>query len=240
MHRATLPHGVLRDGTRRCDALLRAPNGDDEAILAELLVDTSTPERASALLAHCVEELGGQRAGLDDVRALVVGDREALLLHLRAAAFGERVACVVDCPACAQLMDLELAIGDLLVDGYADAAAEHRLTLGAGEAVRFRLPTGADLEAAARATDDESGAAMLLERCVLGDRRLDDDARVALEEELERLDPQADLHIAAACPSCGEDVDATVDPAVLLIDELAASAEVRFRRAHTSLEEHAR
>jgi len=231
MHEATLPHGVLRGGERRCDALLRAPTGADEAVLAETLAGATGAERASALLAGCVARLGGDEAGLADVRDLVAGDREALLLQLRAAAFGDRVPCVVDCPACGERMDLELAIGDLLVGPYADVAAEHAVAVD-GAPLRFRLPTGADLEAASRTPDDETGAAVLLERCLLDERALSAAARTALEDELERLDPQADLRVGATCPGCGEAVDAPVDSAALMLDELAASADALFREVH--------
>ncbi len=231
MREATLPHGVLRGGERRRDALLRAPTGADEAMLAEALPRATAAERASALLAGCVERLAGQEAVLADVRALVAGDREALLLQLRAAAFGELVACVIDCPACGERMDLELAVSDLLVDAYADTADDHAIAVD-GATVRFRLPTGADLEAAARAPDVDAGATLLLERCVLGDGALSDVVRAALEGELERLDPQADLRIAVACPSCGATVDAPVDPGTLLLDELAAGADELFREVH--------
>src|SRR4051794_33042905 len=132
--RARLPHGVLRGGERRRDALLRAPTGADEAMLVESLAGASAAARAGALLESCVERLGGVEATPADVRGLVLGDREALLLHLRAAAFGERVACVLDCPGCGERMDLELSVPDLLVDGYVDAAAEHSVG-----ALRFRL-----------------------------------------------------------------------------------------------------
>jgi hypothetical protein len=231
MREATLPHGALRGAQWRRDALLRAPTGADEAMLAESLAGATAAERASALLAGCVARLGGEEAGLVNVRELVVGDREALLLQLRAAAFGERVPCVLDCPACGERMDLELAVSDLLVDAYANAAAQHSVAVD-GAPVRFRLPTGADLEAAAQAPDAEAGAARLVERCLLGDGPLSAAARAAVEDELERLDPQADVRIAAACPSCGEDVDATVDPGTLVLDELAASADALFREVH--------
>jgi hypothetical protein len=232
---ATLPHGIVRDGVRHRDALLRVPTGADEALLMESLGSASAAARASALLASCVTRLGGEDAGPQDVRALVVGDRDALLLQLRAAAFGERVACVLDCPSCGERMDLELAIGDLLVEGYADAACEHSLALDDGSPLRFRLPTGADLEAAAEAADVEAGATLLLSRCLLGDRdaaALSDAARDALEDELARLDPQAELRIAVACPSCGEPLDATLDAAALVLDELAGSADGLFREVH--------
>jgi hypothetical protein len=193
-------------------------------MFAAMLAGSSAPERESALLARCVERLGGRKAGLADVRALVLGDREALLLHLRAAAFGDSVACEVDCPSCAQQLDLDVPVGDLLVDAYPEAATEHRLTLDRGEALRFRLPTGADLEAAARAPDAAAGAAMVLQRCVLGSAVLDDEARTALADELGRLDPQADLRIVADCPSCGEGFDTTLDPGALVLDELVGTA----------------
>src|SRR5262245_14333832 len=102
MREATLPHGIFRGGERRCDALLRAATGADEAMLVESFADASTAVRASALLGSCVMQLGGEDADLADVRALAVGDREALLLQLRAATFGERVPCVLDCPECGE------------------------------------------------------------------------------------------------------------------------------------------
>jgi hypothetical protein len=235
MREATLPHGVLRGDERRRDALLRAPTGADEALLVESLADASAPARANALLAGCLAELGGEAAGLSDVRALVVGDREALLLALRAAAFGERVACVLACPGCGEPMDLEPAVSDLLVEGYAEVAAEHALVDDAGSPVRFRLPTGEDLEAVAEAVDVDAGAALLLSRCVLGGVEagaLSDATRDALEDALARLDPQAELRIAVACPTCGDPVEATLDAAALLLDELAADSDGLFREVH--------
>lgn len=235
MREATLPHGMLRGGERQRDALLRAPTGDDEARIVESFGGASVAARASALLAGCVARLGGEEVGLSDVRALVVGDREALLLQLRAAAFGERVACVLDCRGCGERMDLELAVSDLLVKGYADAPSEHSLAVDGGSAVRFRLPTGADLEAAAEAVDVEAGGALLVSRCVVGDvdaASLSDAARDALEDELARLDPQAELRIAVVCPTCGDPVDATLDAGALVLDELAGSADGLFREVH--------
>jgi hypothetical protein len=233
---ATLPHGVTRGGERRRDALLRPPTGADEAALIEELGGASTPARANRLLARCLAGLGGSTdVGVDDVRALVVGDREALLLQLRALAFGGRMPCVVDCPACGERMDLELEVADLLVDGYAEASPEHCLALEDCSRVAFRLPAGAELEAAADAADVETGAALLLERCLLGGAdpaALSETARDALEDELARLDPQAELRLAAVCPECGDPVDATLDAGTLMLGELARSADALFGEVH--------
>lgn len=236
MRETTLPHGVLHGGERRRDALLRAPTGADEALLLEGLGGASAAARASVLLARCVARLGGcSDIGLEDVRALVVGDREALLLELRALAFGGQVACVLDCPACEERMDLQLAVADLLVEGYAEASPEHSLAVDGCAPVHFRLPTGADLEAAAEAADVEAGAALLVDRCLLSGAdaaALREAARDALEEELARLDPQAEVGLAAVCPACGEPVDATLDAGALVLDELAGSADGLFREVH--------
>ena len=153
MRTATLPHGTLHAGERRRDALVRPPTGAEELLLVESLGGASVAERSSALLAACVTRLGGDPVGPAQVRALVAGDREALLLHLRAAAFGEKLPCGLDCPACGEALDLELTVGELLVDGYEAPAPDYALAVDGGAPLRFRLPTGADLEAAAAADD---------------------------------------------------------------------------------------
>ncbi len=233
MYEARLPHGVLRDGQRRQDVLLRLPTGADEAMLVEGLTGTSAASRVSALLARCVEQLGGRPCEVEAVRELTVGDREALLLHLRRAVFGERLACSLPCPACGELMDLELSVGDLLIAPYADARDAHELTLQNGEEVRFRLPTGGDQEAAAAAPTAGDGALLLLQRCVLGGEDARDPADVErLGAEMARLDPQAELRLAASCPGCDAPVQATLDAGTIVLDELAPSADALFREVH--------
>ena len=47
-----------------------------------------------------------------------------------------------------------------------------------------------------------------------------------------RLDPQAELRLGAACPTCGEPIDATLDAGALLLDELAGDADALFAEVH--------
>lgn len=227
MPEATLPHGILRDGEWRRDAVLRRPTGADEAALAGRAA--SPAARVSALLARCVQTLGGEPAGDDDVRGLTAGDREALLLALRGATFGDRLACVVVCLSCEERMDVELSVAGLLVAPYDDVAATHELQDEGGARVRFRLPTGADQEAAAGAPDAEAGAALLLERCVLGAQVTDPGL---VEAAMARLDPQAELRLAADCPACGAPVDALLDAGALVLDELAGDDDGLLREVH--------
>jgi hypothetical protein len=212
---ATLPHGVLRDREWRRDAVLRRPTGADEAALAGRAA--SPAAGVSALLARCVETLGGEPAGEDVVRGLTVGDREALLLQLRGATFGDRLACVVVCRTCEERMDVELSLAELLVAPYDHVAQTHEVQGEDGARVRFRLPTGADQEAAAGAPDAEAGAALLLERCVMGAEVADP---ASVEAAMARLDPQSEVRLAADCPACGAPVDALLDAGALMLDEL--------------------
>ncbi len=102
------------------------------------------------------------------------------------------------------------------------------------DGVEFRLPTGADVEAAAEADDVEAGAALLLARCVASASAgsLEPAVADAVAAEMARLDPQAELRLAAVCPECGEPVDALLDAGALVLDELAGSADGLFREVH--------
>src|SRR5215218_4514842 len=109
-----MPGGVAVDGARRHDAALRPVVGADEAFLLD--ADALAPvERSSLLLARCLVRLGPwQPPGEEHVRELAVGDREALLLHLRRLTLGERLELVLSCPACDEALSLDLGVGDLL------------------------------------------------------------------------------------------------------------------------------
>jgi hypothetical protein len=231
----TLPHGLWDGRRRRSEAAVHAPTGADEAYLLSLH-GRSRAEQVTGLLARCVDRVGELDADESLVRALTVGDREALLLHLRATTFGDRLDCTVDCGGCGERMDVELRISELLVPPYAEVRERHTVALDGtdlrGQAV-VRLVTGADQEAAARQGDGEAGLRELVQRCVLEVRSAEDPSPLALAEAvsgpLAELDPQAQIEIDAACPSCGEPIRAVVDAASLVFAELTAGDDRLLR-----------
>jgi hypothetical protein len=233
----TLPHGALLDGRLDREVEVRVPTGADE--LHVLGRARTRAEQISALLERCTIRLGVEAPPPGAVRSLVAGDREALLLHLRATAFGRRLDCVVDCPTCGEAMDLELSIDELLVEPYADPPHDYGAVVEDGQRVRFRLPTGRDLEAAARSTTDpERAASALLERCVVeapggsDARMLPDGARDELARRMADLDPQAEVALVMSCPECGAAVRAVLDAAGALLDELASDEDELFGEIH--------
>src|SRR5947207_1701105 len=158
---ALVPTGLTAAGERRRDAHVRALGADDELLLLDAERTRPAAETATLLLSRCVTTFAGASVTADLVRNLTVGDREALLLHIRRATFGERMQCVIRCAstACGAPMDLELSVADLLTDAPST------------EVAGFRLPTGADQEAVAALAlrDPRLAGEMLLARCVVGD-----------------------------------------------------------------------
>lgn len=246
----TLPGGLWRDEARHRAATLRPLNGADELFLLEEGAQLEPAARASALLARCLLRLGPlPTPGLDAVRALTLGDREAMLLHLRRGALGEQMQALLICPGCGEQLDVDLRASDLLLPPYAEQPWWHEAMVEAGGRpcrMRFRLPTGADQElAAARLAGDAEGAetavALLVGRCV---DAADDGAggappegweaaaRAALPALMAALDPQAEIELAMGCPLCGHSFSSLFDTAGFLFAELAERAPQLYREIH--------
>lgn len=240
-----LSHGCLRGRERHRTATVRALTGADEIAMASLEAP-SAAAKVTALLAHAVERLGPiQPVARDEAASLTAGDREALVLHIRRLTIGDRLACVIRCPRCREPMDLDLRVSDLLLPVQPDAPLEHELDLHAGGTayrVRFRLPTGADLEDAGEVALREGIAAAarrILERCVVQATR-DGEASPTLPTELESAvaaamasrDPQAELMLRPTCPTCGASFEAMLDAASFLFDEINARSGALFSQVH--------
>ena len=251
-----LPGGLWVDCECYREACLRPLSGEDEAFLLDTADLLLPAKRTTALLARCLARLEGLEGAAQSpetlARALTVGDREALLLHLRRLTVGEHLPCVLQCPAadCGQPMDLELRVSDLLLPPYAETQPAHEATLGddgAASYVRFRLPTGADQEAAAALgiTDPEAATDLLLRRCLLqlavgeepatavtAETELPKAVRRELPGLLARLDPQAELLLNLACPACDHAFTALLDAAAYLFQEVSGRAAHLYREVH--------
>jgi hypothetical protein len=185
---------------------------------------------------------------------LVVGDREALSLHLRRLLFGDRMACVVSCPECRERLDLELGVDQLLVPLYGDARPTYETIIeeaGAAYRVRFRLPTGRDQEEAGSLAGGATDSAdVILARCVVDVSRVDGDAADGLAPAddagshpthaiadhvpalMAELDPQAVLNLDMRCPSCGHDFVVPFSPSAFLVSEVVERSKRLIAEVH--------
>ncbi|MFD0119439.1 hypothetical protein ACFVZL_36215 [Streptomyces sp. NPDC058320] len=218
-------------------------DGEDQVFLLDTAGASLPSARATALLARCLS--GGASAAA----MLTVGDREALLLHLRRLTLGNTVQCVVCCPAggCGERMDLTLDVNDLLVAPYDEVCRDHVLTVEAA-GVRydlvFRLPTAADLDVAAVAVrrDPGVGGAAFLPRCVrraeadgapVDVERLPAEVYAAISAAVAEKDPQAELELELTCPVCGARTVTVFDTAAFFLDELERHAGRLLHDVHT-------
>jgi hypothetical protein len=183
--------------------------------------------RGPALLAAIGEATPGESLDvpLDELA-------EALTRH-HVTAFGSPAAGLITCPACTEILEVDADLAALFpprrTGGSAGTGTQADRAAGPGHLV-VRTPTARDLIAAAAAADP---AAEVVRRCVwsadgtpcqLADLGPEDLA--AVDEELERRAGPGLPVLSTACPGCGEQVIALVDPATLLWAEVRSSATV--------------
>jgi hypothetical protein len=248
--RVAIPGGLWSDSTQFTDVPrrqleLRPVSGEDELFLLDTAKLAEPSERATALLSRCLGDSDVETTAL----ALTVGDREALLLHLRRLTLGETLDCVLSCPAegCGERIELELHIAELLVPQYADVRREYERVIdadGKQYQVLFRLPTAADMDhvATISRSDPEQGANALLDRCVTRAVRDGTDAknetllpsvRSAISAAMSEHDPQAEIELDLTCPSCGTAFSVVFDTAMFLLQELDQRGSQLMQDVHT-------
>jgi len=165
-----------------------------------LLGATLGAERASALCRHSV------------------GCRDAAVLAWRNQTFGNRMASVDRCPRCDERVEAEFDGAQLLLapPDHADAvdpvddSAVFEIDAD-GIVVRFRLPTGEDMQALEGCADAQDAEAWLIDRCILGAMSVEGPVALsmlpppvmeAVSERMSELDPQSDVRFEFSCPRC--------------------------------------
>jgi hypothetical protein len=165
----------------------------------------------------------------DELAALPLGRRNQALLHLRSALFGDDMALVAACPACAERLETRVALATLCAAPTTDGGA--REVVVDARRFRVRLPGTADLDGLP--LDPAAAARALLARCL---QDTDVDAAAMSDREVEALaaamadaDPLADPQLRLCCPACGHGWDAGLDVAASLLQEIHAWAQRTLR-----------
>lgn len=231
----SLPTGLWVDGTHLRHVRVRGLSADEDGFLLEKRNGLGPIARVTSLLARCLGVPGDPRPAQESAAAMTVGDREALLLAVRRATFGEELACALRCPdaGCGAPLEVVLRASDLMLEPYADAAPRYEAEIADGDhrlQVTFRLPTGSDQEAAAplAMVDPQAAARSLAERCALDVRdptgipvdHLSDVAVIALGEAMASRDPQAEIELDLTCPACGSAFVDVFETGTFLLQEL--------------------
>ena len=91
-----LPRGYWLDGECYKNARVRPIDGSDEEFLLNIRESLLPVQQTTALLARCLTKLGPfGKVTREMVRALSIGDRDALMLHLRRITLGEHLECIL-------------------------------------------------------------------------------------------------------------------------------------------------
>jgi hypothetical protein len=151
---------------------------------------------------------GGEGATADRQAALPIGRRDAALLARYRQLFGSAVECLAACPQCEALMEIGFDTADIRIDAAPPPAFEVEAD---GTRLVVRLPDSRYLLAIERIDDPARARRALIERCIVEARdargavapaALPDEALDAVEAAAGEADPQAEIVVRMACPSC--------------------------------------
>jgi hypothetical protein len=199
--------------------------------------DESPTRRALTLLVAASPE-----SSIEELAALSVGRRDARLLQLREWTFGRLLQSYCQCSNCGERLELTFNMEDIKSTREAELAGELSLTTSEYK-VRFRLPDSSDLAALCSNETLADATAHLINRCVLGVKRIGDkqpaeklpvDLLDVLAEAMERADPQGNVELAGQCASCGNRWTAPFDIESFFWNEINAWA-IRILREVDSL-----
>jgi hypothetical protein len=170
----------------------------------------------------------------NDLLNLSIGQRDAYLLLLREQNFGTSFVGFAECQACAERLEFSFDSANVWVGA---APIEHvgqtyQYSID-GYELLVRLPTTADLLAAARERDGAAARQLLLQSCIIQAAHVHKDIQVAalpdsvvqtLGEKVLASDPQAEILIDLRCLRCEQKWSAIFDISAFLWAEIQRHA----------------
>jgi hypothetical protein len=184
------------------------------------------------LLQACVPSVEGVPVTTDLARQMLVGDRDYLVLQLWRLTLGDDVHAVIVCPACGNKMDADFRISDVQVEFRPQTSSVLSEKL-ADRAVRFRLPTGGDQEAALERGIADAADEMF-QRCLVDDggRPPSPEEQQAIIGAMEHAAPLVDLELDLTCPECGHQFLQPLDTTSYFFDALNVDSKQLLHEIH--------
>jgi hypothetical protein len=236
-----LPHGVKNE--RECwvrRVRIRELNGYDEQFLARVIAGgnfylhdlvtellarvISLPIRKKGRSSSPISEktsednvLAGVKRKEKMIAEMTIGDRVALLLHLRKISFGDVAQLETRCPACQEPIASDLAISELVKHMQVQPEVDYYNIEFDEYSVWARLPCGRDQGLIAQVDNHAADATTttpdidydreIVKMCVTRStpdlpKDLTDDLVQKISTRLEALDPLANISLNMVCPVC--------------------------------------
>jgi hypothetical protein len=175
----------------------------------------------------------------DNVAMLSIGARDAWLWQVRARLFGPRVACCMECPACASPLQFELDARQAARRRAGSGFASDEID-SAGFHVRFRALTSGDLLDTEGLSDVAAIRGGLVERAILNSRRGNESIAIsdlptevieAVGRRLTEADG-AELLLDLKCAVCGHAWQEPFDILSFFWSEVSRSAKRLLHEVH--------
>jgi hypothetical protein len=185
---------------------------------AETLLDLwerGAMQPPAAVAVAVLSAVSGERPEV--IRALPIGARDVRLMELHRELRGGAVEGWAHCPSCSEKVETSFELADLAATPPAAAT----FVCGTTE---FRLPTTADLVAAAHYETAEEMREAVLRRCILSAEEVTADGLAAVEAAMAEADPAGDIRLALACPACGAQWEMSFDVVSFVWNEIDALA----------------
>jgi hypothetical protein len=198
--------------------------------------DGDAATRGSVLLAAAAPDL--PEKGLDEV---TLGARDAWILDLRCATFGDTLRGRVMCPACGLRLTVRIPRDEVSrYDRSDDAAPSIRMQEGQ-LVVEARPPNGRILAVAARSPTEESARQALISGCVsvtetdggaVDPLELEDELLERIGAAIVAADPQAEVGVTMSCAGCGNEWTPVLDIAEFFWRELSTTSVQLLDEVH--------
>jgi hypothetical protein len=168
---------------------------------------------------------------------LPLGERDGLLLELRAATLGRRMEGFAVCPKCGAQLEFAVDAREL-AEGLKTPAAK------AAKGLAMRPANTLDLLASSAAGSEEEARAILLARTAGGEEtKTAEEARHWLEaqpkrvakrlaERFEQVNAAAEIRLELGCAACGEVAALELDVAGYFLREIGAAARRLMAEIH--------
>jgi len=239
----TLPGGLLMEGRRTRDAMLRPIDGHlEEQVSMAMVGRGSLPAVVSSVLSAALLSLGKEAASPKQLALLTMADRQWLMLNLARALQDGGFWLKGHCGDCKRPFDIYVDPRQLPLKTAGESFPFVELTLGEDK-VRFRLPNGADQERIAGLEPGEA-VTQLLSSCLLSVNSepasaayvdgLSLEALQKIEEAFDQVSPHVGTVLATACPECKQPQQMEINPYALF----SARHESLFEEVHTLASEY--
>lgn len=221
-----VPRGILDSASGQWikHARLRRLIGHDERLLGELS-GMPTHLRVLALLGRVASFKEGESATL--LRELSIGDRVALMLHVRQLELGDNLDCTVSCPRCGKVMSTVLSAAKLLDMTHPAPSVSYGLEAG-GFYLQVKPLTAQDQDLILTIKEGDDVQQTMARSCILNSdvplpEKLSNEVIEALGLKLEQIDPLSDIVLDLSCLECGDKLHISFNAEDFILQELGIS-----------------